>query len=155
MIKLVSVIVIIACVSFSDACSCMPRTNQQKYCDSEFAGLIYVLDSGTVSGTGGMQRTYNIWVISQIKGAAISPSQLITNTSSAACGVTLTAGKVYFVATSSSSPLSLYICQLYEDWSSVPLDQVAQQLQAYRRTRCFAVADPIPIGQPIERAAVA
>ncbi|KAG4069539.1 hypothetical protein HA402_006905 [Bradysia odoriphaga] len=128
-------------------------SDDSKYCQSEFAGLIYVLNSGTVSGT---QRTYNIQVISQIKGATINPTQLRTNSDyAAACGVLLTAGDVYFVATGSSSPLSLNSCQLYQNWSSLPLAQVAQQLQTYRKNRCYTVQPIEPIGLPVERPVLA
>lgn len=145
MIKVIFVFVVVGCISFSDACSCLRTTDEQQYCGSNFAGLIYVLNSGIVFGG---KRTYNILVLGQIKGVQINPTKLITATNSAACGVSLTAGNVYFVTTGSSSPLSLNLCQRYQNWSSLTLVQVAQKLQAYQMIDCTTIP---PIGTPIEK----
>lgn len=148
MIKLFLVL-IVTYISASDACSCIQRTNQQKYCDSQFAGLIYVFDSGVVTGT---LRMYGISVIQQIRGTTIiNPTQLQTSFSSASCGATLTAGRIYFVA-GSSSPLSLNLCQLYEDVTLLTPDAVVQKLRGYQRTRCSAIIG-IP-ELPVEKAPI-
>lgn len=138
MIKLF-VILIVTCISLSDACSCIDRTDQKKYCDSQYAAVIYVTNSGSVSGT---TRTYGINVFHQFKGTAINPIQLQTSFSSASCGVTLTAGKAYIVATTSSSALQLSSCDLLEEVGLLTLDALILKIQGYQRTRCYAVGIP-------------
>lgn len=151
MIKLILVL-IVTFISVSDACSCIQRTNQQKYCDSQFAGLIYVLDSGVVTPVvTGTLRMYGIIVIQQIRGTPIiNPTQLQTSLSTASCGATLIAGHIYFVA-GSSSPLSLNFCQLYEDVTFLTPCVIAQKLQGYQRTSCFTIGIP---ELPVEKAPI-
>lgn len=138
MIKLF-VVFIVTCISLSDACSCIYSSNQKKFCDSQFAAVIYVTNSGSVSGP---TRTYEINVFYQFKGTEIDPDQLKTSVSSASCGVTLTAGKKYIVATASNSPLQLSSCDLLEEVGSLTLDALFQKIQAYQRGRCYAVGIP-------------
>lgn len=120
MIKLIFIFVI-CCLSLSDACSCwLPEGWQSKaYCESEFSGTIKVLT--TAFNCGQMQHCYVITVVSQFRGAAITPFILQTASQSAACGVTLTQGNTYFVATNSinANIIGLNLCQLYENWTGL------------------------------------
>lgn len=140
MMKLI-VVIIVTCISLSDACSCLPRTNKEKYCSSDFAGVIIVQTSALNCGSN---ICFGISVLDQVRGTAISPYLLLTATNSAACGVSLILGRKYFVGTSvvNSAVLGLYSCQLYEDWTGLSPSVVTQKTQDYRRTRCFSVATP-------------
>lgn len=152
MIKFVAVLFVVTCISLSDACTCIQRTNVQKYCDSDFAGIIIVQTSAFNCGSN---KCYGISVLNQVRGPAINPFILQTTTSSAACGVSLTLGYKYFVGSSvtNSAVIRLNLCQLYENWTGLLPAIVEQKTLNYCNIRCLAVA--IPIEQPVERASVA
>ncbi len=132
MIKLF-VLLIVTYISFSDACSCIYQTPQKQYCDSAYAAVIYTINSGSVSGT---TRTYGISVLLQFKGVPINPTQLQTSFSSASCGITLTPGNAYIVATASSSPLSANSCGFVEPVGTLTVNELIAKIQAYKTSSC-------------------
>lgn len=138
MIKLILVF-IIACISLSNACSCIPIVKNKAYCSSAFAGTIKVLNSGSSCGT--LKRCYSITVVQQFRGAAITPTILETASQSAACGVTLVQGHTYFVATNpiNSSKLGLNLCQLKEDWTSLSICEFFLKTLDYIRISCASI----------------
>lgn len=139
MIKLILVF-IISCVSLSDACSCMPVVIKDSYCNSKFVGTIKVLNSGSKCELTdeSTQICYKIAVVKQFRGDVIKPNILQTANNSAACGVTLKRGHVYFVATNpiESNTLTLNLCQLKEDWTGFSAVQLRTGTQNYYEIRC-------------------
>lgn len=128
------------CFGTSDACDCMPISSPDKYyCESEFAGTIKVLSSARKDDDE-MYVRYFIRVEQQIRGAVIRTVDLRTAENSAMCGVTLTPGNTYFVATKRIEPnsktLGLHSCQLYEDWTKYSPFKRWTKLQDYRKIQC-------------------
>lgn len=139
MIKLFLVFVV-SCISSSDACSCIPIVKSQAYCNSAFSGTIKVLNSGNSCGT--MKTCYSIAVIQQFRGTPIAPTELETANQSAACGVMLTQGYTYFVATNSinANKLGLNLCQFKEDWTCLsPCERLLKILE-YLRISCLSIS---------------
>lgn len=136
MIKLL-LILIVSGITFSEACSCIQRTKQQQYCDSQFAGIIDVLTDGSDCQ---YKTCYGISVVQQIRGTATSYPFLIlqTGTSSASCGVSLVSGHTYFMAGSVIDDfiLGLYICQLYEDWTGLSKSDIDTKINKYKSINC-------------------
>lgn len=121
MIKLILVLVI-CYISLLNACTCVFRPEGWKkdaYCEAQFAGIIHV--TSTFSNCQTSHHCYGIVVIEQLRGPSITPTPTILQTASesAACGVTLTPGHTYFVATNPIDPIriGLSFCQFYEDWT--------------------------------------
>lgn len=142
MIKSILVLVLF-CITFSNACSCVPIVKGQAYCKSAFSGTIKVLNSGTNCGT--MKRCYSITVVQQFRGTQITPTVLETNSQSAACGVTLAQGHTYFVATNpiNSNRLGLNLCQLREDWTGLSICERLLKTLEYWRISCVYIGIPI------------
>lgn len=141
------VVLIVACIaSYSDACSCIPRSDQVKYCDSQYAAVVYANNNGNglVPTT-----TYGITEIYQFRGSPSNPTQLQTSYSSASCGVSLVAGRIYIIGTAAAAPsVSLGLCQLFEDVTDQTIGAVFQKIQTFQTTGCRIAVDPIKL--PIE-----
>lgn len=116
------------------------------YCNSGFAGLIKVTNSGTNCGT--MKICYSIVLVHQFRGNPITPTVLETNSQSAACGVNLTQGHTYFVATNaiSSNKIGLSLCQFKEDWTCLSACEFLIKTLEYIGMSCRArPATPIKV----------
>lgn len=135
MMKLILVFVIL-CISFSDACSCMPIIPSEAYCNSAFSGTIKVLNYES-SSCGTMSTCYTITVIEQFHGDLITPTVLETGTTT--CAVELTEGHTYFVAANviNANKIGLNLCQLKEDWTSLPNLEYLVKTWKYGIIRCF------------------
>lgn len=132
MFKLIFVFVI-SYISLSDACSCLFQEGweQQAYWNSEFAGVIEV--RGPSYSCGEWKICHSIAVVQQFRGDAISPIEVETASDSAMCGVYLTEGSRYFVATNplSASQIGLYLCGLVQDWSSYTCCDMITEAKKY------------------------
>lgn len=152
MIKLILVL-IVSCISLSDACRFIRRTNEQIYCDSGFAGTITVATNGFPCGPYNYNLCYGINNVQQINGASITPYIIQTAPDTAGCGVTLITGNTYFIASNvvNAYVVGLYTYELFEDWTGLsPLD-VATATQAYQSTICPALTPDLPIVLPIKK----
>ncbi len=133
MLKLI-LVVIVSYIGLSDACRCLQMSNAEKYCDSEFAGVITiatgVYDCGLYNS-----KCYGITNVQQIRGNPIDPLVVQTGSSSAECGSTLIPGNTYFVAgyAIDSTALGLNTCQLVEDLDG---QDVATVIASYLATSC-------------------
>lgn len=146
MIKLI-VVLVISYISLSDACSCfLPQGwEQQAYCNSQFAGTIKVL--GPSYNCGQMNICHSIAVVQQFRGSTISPTVLETASQSAACGVYLTPGNTYFVATNplNANRIAVYLCGLYQDWTSLTCCDMIKKAKSYDCNNIH-----IPIETPVD-----
>lgn len=131
-------ILILASISISHACRCLPRTEREKYCASDFAGTITVTSAATACGSNDL--CYGIIIHEQIRGAATTATVLQTMPSSEVCGVTLTPGQVYFIAgsVSDSNALHLIHCQLYQNWTNLAFGTVISKIKAFRNSLCYS-----------------
>lgn len=147
MLKLLFVLIVVPCISLSDACDCMPVVKKDAYCKSKYVGSIKVLNSG--SSCDSAKICHSIGVVQRFRGAAITPTALLTADNSAACGVNLIKGHTYFVATNpiDSDTLGLNSCQLLEDWTGFTLFQLLMKKREYRGIECSEMDD---IDHPIE-----
>lgn len=142
MIKLLLVI-LVSRLSLSDACSCLPIVLKEAYCNSQFAGIIKVLDSGSscVDGLGDGDVTdtcYPIRVVQRFRGAETKATVLRTAENSAACGVWLMKGHTYFVGASTIDykTLGLSLCQLNNDLTELTPKQRSMHSQETLRIKC-------------------
>lgn len=126
-------VLVISYISLSDACSCAIRPGWEKetYCNAGFAGTIKVL--GPSYNCGQMKICHSIAVVQQFRGSPVSPTILETASQSAACGVYLTPGNTYFVATSplSANKIGVYMCGLYQDWTALTCCQMIENAKKY------------------------
>ncbi|KAG4066279.1 hypothetical protein HA402_000503 [Bradysia odoriphaga] len=147
-------VLIVFCISISDACRFIRRPDEQIYCESEFAGIVTVATIGFPCGPYNVNRCYGINNVQQINGADITPIVLRTGLDSAGCGVELTEGNTYFIASNVVNPyvVGLYTNELYEDWTGLSPSDMELAALAYQATICPAVL-PIkvsPIKTPIK-----
>lgn len=138
MMKLL-LILTVSCISLSDACSCFPSTIPERFCASQFAGIITVLTSDFGCG---INRCYGISVVQQIRGTPITPDLLQTAINSAVCGVWLIPGHKYFVAarTVDSNTLELSLCQLSEDWTLLSPLEIETRINEFSGIECNDVS---------------
>lgn len=150
MIKLIMVL-IVSCISLSDACRFIRKPDEQIYCESGFAGIITVASTGYPCGLYNNNLCYGINNVEQINGPSITPLILQTGLDSAGCGVTLDVGSKYFIASGviNTSVVSLYTYGLYEDWTALSPTDVATATLAYQATVCPVVITT-PIKTPIK-----
>lgn len=146
MIKVILVLVI-SYISLSDACSCyLPDGwEQQAYFNSEFAGTIKVL--GPAYNCGQMKICHWIQVVQQFRGSTISPMVLETASQSAACGVYLTPGNTYFVATNpvNANRIGAYLCGLVQDWTSLTCCEMIQRAKQITSNNIKTPIEAVPI----------
>lgn len=144
MIKLICILAI-SYISLSDACSCafMVGWERQAVCNSAFSGLIKV--EGPQYNCGSFKICYPITVIQQYLGAPATPTVLETASDGAMCGVGLSAGHSYFVATNpiDENKIGVYLCSLYRDWTDLTCCEMIEEAKKYR-------CDGTPILGPIE-----
>lgn len=143
------VISVIACISFSDACSCMMEEGWEwkSYCESQFGGIIKVTGPSYTCGT--MKSCYPIVVVQQLRGPSISPTVLETNNQSAACGITLQPDHIYFIATNpiNANRITGYLCGLVQDWTSktcCEMIALAKQYDCSSPPKKIEIAVPVP-----------
>lgn len=146
MLKL-TLVLLVFCVSISDACRFLPKTKEEKYCGSEFAGIATVATNGYPCGPYSFNRCYGIKDFQQIKGVSITPIVLQTGLDSAGCGVKLTQGNTYFIASNVVNPyvVGLYTFHLYDDWSLLSSSVMTTKAQEYQAIVCPAVSPKPPI----------
>lgn len=98
MFKFIS-IVLATCITISNACKCPLRSDDQKFCDSKFAGVIKVKSAAEPCGTQETSICYGISIQRQIRGAASSATtlQFPSEDLSPGCSVSLTPGQIYFI----------------------------------------------------------
>lgn len=146
MIKLVLVLAtvfIILFISLTDACSCIPRNDgwkNEKYCGSEFVGIIRILSPA--SPCGDYEICHSITVVEQLRGDPITPTIAKTPSSSAACGVAITEGETFFLATnpSDSNTIGIFSCGLHENLTELSDSTIKLKGQEYQQISC----DDIP-----------
>ena len=104
----------------AEACSCLPRTNEQHYCDSDFVVKAKVQrDLGDSHADG---QRYRVKVKKSFKGDLQGTVIMSTSTSSATCGVELGIRKMYLLTgsiTSDGTP-RINLCNKVSTWRSLP-----------------------------------
>lgn len=146
MIKII-VLLVVSYISCSDACSCFLPLGwqQQAYCNAGFAGVVKVVGPSYICGQ--TKICYTIALVQQFRGSSISPTILETANQSAACGVTLTVGHSYFVATNpiNSARIGVYLCGLYQDWTGLTCCEMIKKAKEYDCNKIQTPIEVIPI----------
>lgn len=112
---------VISFIGSSVACQCYCPEGWQReaYCNSKFVGIIKVQNS--TKECEKFELCHSIIVVEQLRGHKTTPTVLKTMSSFAACGVMITEGEMYFVATDpiDGDVIGLNSCQLYENWNDL------------------------------------
>lgn len=142
MLKLILVLIVF-CIVISDACKFVEQPKEVRYCKAKFAGIITVATNGYPCELNHLKRCYGINCVQQTKGTlppSIAPVVLETALDSAGCGVELTPGNTYFIASDliDSHVVSLYTSQLNEDWTELSPSERKTKVQDYQATNCTA-----------------
>lgn len=145
-----TLIITISYISLSDACSCafFKGWELKTYCASSFAGTFEVLGPSYYCGQN--QICYPIAVVQQFRGPNVWPTTAKTSDSSAACGVGLTVGNTYFVATNpaDANTIGVYMCGLLQDWT---LKTCCEMIAEAKKYNCRNINPPILV-DPVENA---
>ncbi|XGW18211.1 hypothetical protein V3C99_002659 [Haemonchus contortus] len=129
-------IVFIACVAASEACSCLPfNTLKETFCASDFVTHVKVIakDDPNEDSDGLEDVEYiveHICVYRKPANVKILPKEISTASNSAACGIELDVGQEYLLGGSADEQgvLHSYLCGLVEEWSTVSAkDRIAME----------------------------
>lgn len=138
MIKTI-LLLIVASIGFSDACSCKKVDKNSGYCNAGFVGLIKVIDWKEFNCPG-EHKCYKIEVVKELKGRKNDLTGFIrlrTPYNSAGCGVSLTVNDKYFVVTNYSAwytdTLDINSCQIYENWSRLSPSEIKANIDSHRK----------------------
>ncbi|KAK6740121.1 hypothetical protein RB195_008537 [Necator americanus] len=132
-------ILIVACVATSEACSCVPFPGlQEAFCASDFVSRVKVISKKDPNAySKGFQdviyTVHHIHVYRKPSKTAKLPNEIYTASNSAACGIELEIGKEYLIGGSvdEQGKLHSYLCGILQKWHEVPKkDRVA--LRTYK-----------------------
>lgn len=130
-------ILLATCVTISNACKCVGRTNDQKFCDSQFAGVIKITSAAKPCGPSTMSICYGISIKQQIRGASSSAIKLqVPSDVSAACGLSLTVGEKYFItgAVVNANRIGSNSCEIHDELTS--RDEMDEAIRYYQSLKC-------------------
>ncbi|ETN83828.1 hypothetical protein RB195_009479 [Necator americanus] len=126
-------VIVAACVTVSNACSCLPfGTPKESFCSSDFVSHVKVISKKdpNTSPDGLQDITYVVQHIcvyrkpSKIKKLS---NQIVTASNSAACGIELDVGVEYLLGGSvdEKGVVRSFLCGIVEKWSDVPSKEKA------------------------------
>ncbi|KAJ3643252.1 hypothetical protein Zmor_025976 [Zophobas morio] len=113
--------VTLACLQYSEACSCMGSHPQAQYCKSDFVILARVKRAKDFNST----RVYKVRVrkaykLSEKASVALKSGRLLTATDEAMCGVNLAVGKLYAISGSVNSlKAHINLCGMAIQWKDL------------------------------------
>ncbi|XGW18207.1 hypothetical protein V3C99_002656 [Haemonchus contortus] len=117
-------IAIAACLATSEgACTCFPFPSlRDAFCYSSFLAHVRVI--GSIEDTDSQTIRYNVQYLETYRNETESkqlPTEIVTASTSAACGVQLINGSEYLIGGSISEDgeLQANLCALNKEWSSV------------------------------------
>nr|CDJ84393.1 CRE-CRI-2 protein [Haemonchus contortus] len=117
-------IAIAACLATSEgACTCFPFPSlRDAFCYSSFVAHVRVI--GSIEDADSQTMRYNVRYIETFRNETESkqlPTEIVTASTSAACGVQLINGSEYLIGGSISEDgeLQANLCALNKEWSSV------------------------------------
>ncbi|KAH3890228.1 hypothetical protein DPMN_014301 [Dreissena polymorpha] len=81
-------------VGSSFACRCLPKTQDERFCEGNFAAIIYVEGRDVV----GLERVYNIDIIAILRGNMQQADERHLKGATHSCGVTFEVNKYYVIS---------------------------------------------------------